>query len=95
MAIGENKGVKILRSILELDPLEFLGICKILGVKIYDTTSEMSVDGATVKEVANVVISVRQFEDIWVDVCDAVDNLNRTQKRNLQKLVNAATKKEK
>ena len=39
-------------------------------------------------------ITTREFKDIWADVCDAIDGLNRVQKRNLDKLLKAATKKE-
>lgn len=99
MAIGEDKAVQLVKKILELDPIEFLGVCKILGVSIYKTDSEIVVeetaDGAESKEVANVTASVREFSDIWNDVCDAIDDLNKIQKRNLNKLLKAATKVEK
>ena len=99
MALREDKAVQLVRKVLELDPIEFLGICKILGVQIYKVDSEIiieeHVEGGQPKEVANVNASVREFADIWSDVCDAIDDLNRIQKRNLDKLLKAATKKEK
>lgn len=98
MAIGEDKGVKLLRKVLELDPIEFLGICKILGVKtvveeVTFDSSESTAEGGLVN--GKVELTPRPFKDIWVDVCDAVNRLNRVQKRNLNRLLKAATKKEK
>ena len=98
MAIGEDKGVQLIRKVLELDPIEFLGICKILGVETVITgntfnSSESTVEGGPAK--VTVEVTPRPFEDIWSDVCDKIDSLNRTQKRNLNRLLKAATKKEK
>jgi len=98
MALREDKAVRLIRKVLELDPIEFLGICKILGVSIYDTVVENgaveSVEGGRAKGVVNASVTVRKFTDIWSDVCDAIDGLNRVQKRNLDKLLKAAIKKE-
>lgn len=98
MALGEDKAVQLIKKVLELDPIEFLGICKVLGVSIYETSIENgtveSVEGGRAKGVVNASVTVREFADIWVDVCDAIDGLNRTQKRNLNRLLKAATKKE-
>lgn len=98
MAFGEDKAVQLIRKVLELDPIEFLGICKILGVKVvteevtFDSTKSTAEGGP-----ANGAVEIipRPFEEIWSDVCDTIGGLNRTQKRNLHKLLKAATKKEK
>lgn len=34
----------------------------------------------------------RPFEELWEEVCDKIDSLNRVQKRNLDVLVRAAIK---
>ena len=91
MNFGEEKSVQLLKQIIQLEPIEFLGICKIIGVSAITTenvTSESSDECAP----AQISVIPRPFEEIWSDVCDKVDSLNRTQRRNLQKLVRAATK---
>ena len=87
MAIGEDKGVKLLRKVLELDPIEFLGICKILGVKL--TSEEQENKG---EEKVDVLLNVRPTEEIIEEAVDKIAHLNRTQGRNLQKILKAATK---
>lgn len=94
MNFGEGKAVQILKQILELEPIEFLGICKILGVETI-TTSEPTFESSEEGGPAKIEVIPRNFGDIWTDVCDTVNGLNRAQKRNLQKLVKSATKKEK
>ena len=87
--IRRNSPENILKRIAQLDVVEFLGVCKILDVKLYnvDITSKEKVDD---KE----QIQPRDFTEIWSDLCDKVENLNRTRRRNLARLVNAATRKE-
>ena len=87
MTLGKSSGVELLKKMTQLNPIEFLGICKILGVSIY----ELDAEGAPAKEDAK----PRPFEDIWIDVCEKLTHLNRVQRRNLSKLLKAATKKEK
>lgn len=87
--IRRNSPEYILKRVAQLDVVEFLGICKILNVRLYnvDITSEEKVDD---KE----QMQPRDFTEIWSDLCDKVENLNRTRRRNLARLVNAATSKE-
>ena len=89
---NKNSAENIVMNISKLNAIEFLGICKIIGVKIYNTgTSEAEyVEGGR----ANVGVEVhaRPFEDIWNDVCDVIDGMNRGEKRKLSRLVNAALK---
>lgn len=66
---------RIIRQILKLGPVEFLGVCEVLHVRPVDE------DGHE-----------RPFEDIWDELCDNIDKLNRIQKRNLNLLVRAAVK---
>lgn len=93
----KNSPEEIIEKILKLDALEFLGICKIIGVNIYEQHNgeieEASEEGGQPK--CDVTVKVRPFENIWCDVCDTVGSMNRTRRRNLNKLVRAATKKEK
>lgn len=95
MKIGKNSPEKILEKLVELEPVEFLGICRILDVKIFkDTDLEESVEGARVIEKHDGK-EPRDFYDIWCDVCDTINSMSRTRRRNLNRLVRAATEKEK
>lgn len=78
----------IIGRICKLEPQEFMGICKILGVKIYE-----EVDKKEEEEKLNV--EARPAEKLIEEVIDRVVELNRTQRRNLNKLLKAATKGEK
>ena len=102
--IGKNNSEKLLKEMVKLEPVEFLGVCKILGVKIYDTEEEVKkkdtdvevdVESGQAIGTVNLGIEPRSFEDIWSDLCDVVDGLNRTRRRNLGKIIYAATSKEK
>ena len=108
MDIFKDKTEKLMRRIAKLEPAEFLGVCKILGVKLYKektntekTTDNVEVNVGETVEGADPKIDLkdmyepRPFEELWDDVCEKVNGLNRTRKRNLDKLVRAATKKEK
>ena len=105
---------KIVGMIVKLEPQEFIGVCKILGVKIYDEIVEMQDvddfaasssrdaqnDSSEITEAestgraqcANITIKIRLAEDLFVDVVDKVEKLNRTQRRNLLRLLKPATK---
>ena len=91
MNFGEEKSVRLLKQIIQLEPIEFLGICKIIGVSTI-TTEDITLESSDEGAPAQISVIPRPFEEIWSDVCDKVDSLNRTQRRNLQKLVKAATK---
>ena len=91
----------LVEKILELDAIEFLGICKICGVKVYEQgpatfeTVEEDAECGQAIERANVKLEPREFADIWTDLCDTIDAMNRVRRRNLGRLVYAATQKEK
>lgn len=96
--------------ILKLEPQEFIGVCKILGVKIYDEIVDMvdvddfaagssrdaQDDSSEITEAEStgrpINIKVRPAEDLVVDVVNKVEQLNRTQRRNLMRLLKPATK---
>ena len=70
-----NLSEKIINRLVKLDPVEFLGVCKILKVNPIGDDKEG-----------------RPFEELWEEVCDKIDSLNRVQKRNLDVLVRAVIK---
>ena len=90
MGFFKDKTEKLMREIAKLEPEEFLGICKILNVKLVDIEDsvEEDVEGGQSK----VEAKPRDFTELWDEVCEKVNALNRNQKRNLDKLVRAATK---
>jgi len=88
--MGKYSAEKLLIEILTLEPVEFIGICKIIGVDIYET-----IEGEIDKENIEANVKPKEFYEIWCDVCDTIDEMNRTRRKNLGKLVYAATKKEK
>ena len=99
---GRYSPESLLLKILELDAVEFLGICKIIGVPVYKEMEEVDVE-ETVEETAECGRAIeepklpdpRDFYDIWIDVVDTISKMNRMRRRNLGKLVYPATKKEK
>ena len=100
MAISKNSPGNLLAEIIKLEPIEFLGICKIIGVDVYTQDTKVKdveddVEGGPATAHVNIDIEPRDFYDVWNDLCDAISQMNRVKRRNLGKLVYAATKKEK
>lgn len=93
MGFFKDKTEKLIREIAKLEPEEFLGVCKILGIKLVDVEeyAEENVEGGQSKK----EVKPKEFTQLWDEVCEKVNALNRTQKRNLDKLVRAATKEKK
>ena len=90
---SKNSPESLIVKILELDPIEFLGICKIVGVDVYeDVECGQANDDANATQDA---LQSREFTDIWSDLCDTIESMNRVRRRNLGRLIYAATKKEK
>ena len=102
---------KLARMIAKLEPTEFVGVCKILGVELVEEIGGPYVedaagspctdkDGDNVEDTAdgrepvrlNVDIKVRSAEELISEVFDKLTKLNRTQRRNLMKLLKPATK---
>ena len=80
MRKGKNSPERLLEEIVKLDSVQFLGVCKILGIDVYiDEDKEKPKD----------------FYDLWQELCDTVGALNRVRRRNLGSIIYAATKKEK
>ena len=89
MKVSKNSPERLWQELLKLEPLEFLGICKIIGVSVYEEDDvEEDADGAPVKK-------PRDFYDIWNEVCEVINGMNRKRRRTLGELIYAATKKEK
>ena len=102
LAFKKNSPENLLLEIIKLEPIEFLGICKIVGVDVMKPISTTVEDITEADEeggrpVAHMKLNVepREFNDIWEDLCDKLEQMNRVRRRNLGKLVYAATKKEK
>ena len=76
---SKNSAEQLLLEMIKLEPVEFFGVCKILGVSLYEGEAKIP----------------RDFYSIWDEICDVVEGMNRTRRRNLAKLIYPATKKEK
>ena len=101
---------KLARMIAKLEPTEFVGVCKILGVELVENIGThvedaagrqcTDKDGDDVEDTADgrepvhmkVDVEVRSAEELLSDVFDKLTQLNRTQRRNLMKLLKPATK---
>ena len=92
LAFKKNSPENLILELVKLDPIEFLGICKILGVSIYD---DADVECGRPNGEDDATPAPRKFELIWADVCDEIGQMNRVRRRNLGRLIYAATKKEK
>lgn len=100
------KGVKkLVGMISKLEPQEFLGVCKLLGVKLYDEVapvkkSDEILDGRetskfpTKEELMerNSDVVVRPAEILLEDVITELCSMNRVRRRNLERIVRSATK---
>ena len=99
MSKGKNSAEKLLEEVLKLDTVQFLGVCKILGIELVKVLEVGNLENVVVDEEGGPAhgevkakVEPRSFEDIWNDMCDKLEGMNRTQRRNLGKLVYAATR---
>lgn len=87
---------RIVKMIVKLEPEQFIGICKILGVELVKEVGQpqYTVDSEEEKisTKVEVPIEVRSAEELIKEVIDKTIALNRTQRRNLTRLLKAATK---
>jgi len=95
---------KLLKMIIALEPQEFIGVCKILGIEVYDVvapvseTDSVTTDTADGRETAaenqkrNINVVVRPAEILIDEVIDKIVALNRVQRRNLQALISSAVR---
>ena len=74
-----EKGIeRFQRQLLQLEPVEFIGVARILGVQLL------------VPETMEPV----PFEELFIRVLEAYKKLSRRQRNNLDRIMRAATKKE-
>ena len=109
---------KIIEMICELEPQEFIGVCKILGVEIFELRNEEESEQVLAAEPTlektelnleitetsdgretsaenqkrNTNVIVRPSEVLIEEVFDKIFALNRTQRRNFQRLLHEATR---
>ena len=69
---------EFLKYLTKLQPEEFLGVCRILGVKLGEQVEEE--------------IKPRAFEDVLYEVLVNFEKLNRAKRRELLQVVKAAQK---
>ena len=100
------KGVeKLVKMISKLEPQEFLGVCKLLGVRLYDEVApvEKSNEISTGRETSdlptkeelmerNSDVVVRPAEILLEEVIIELCSMNRVRRRNLEKLLKPATR---
>ena len=79
---------KLVKMIGKLEPQEFIGVCKILGVKIYELDEKEEKEEKEDKK----KVTMRPAENLVQEVVDKILSLNRIQRRNLKKLIKLATK---
>ena len=68
----KNINMKLVDSISKMEPIEFIGLARLLGVKLISADE----DGAP-----------REFVDVLTDIMEKFNALNRTRKREILKLV--------
>ena len=88
---GKNSPEKILTEISKLEVTEFLGVCKILGIELYDIDMKLKDKNGEAAKV-DAEVTPKEFEKIWEEMCDIVWEMNRTRRRNLGKLIYSATR---
>lgn len=92
------KGVqKLFKMIVDLEPVEFLGVCRLLGIEVYEgeveltdaVPSEVETDGRAERWKTRVP---KNGEQLISEVIDKLNSLNRTRRRNLQKILKPIAK---
>ena len=73
-----NSNSSLMEHITKMEPLEFAGLARLLGVSIVEDNPD--------KEAEKKVIP-RSFTDVFADVMAKFDKLGRTKKREIIKLV--------
>lgn len=83
---------RLLRDIINLDPVEFMGLARVLKVKLMEPDYEKNEDG---ENTGKVTLKPRDFTDILSDVLAAFEASNRKRRREILQLIHeAATHKE-
>lgn len=71
---------KLMRLIVDMRPVEFMGLAKLLGAPVME---EVNPEATDPKE----RYKPRSFTDVFEDVLKRFDKLNRTRKREILKLI--------
>lgn len=74
-----EKGIeRFQRQLLQLEPVEFIGVARILGVQLFNIEKNEPF----------------LFDDIFAGLMEKYRGLSRRQRKNLDKILRAATQKE-
>lgn len=72
----------LLEQIVKMEPLEFMGLAKLLGVRVMEEQTDDSTANNDKSQ-----LKPRSFADVFDDVMKKFTSLNRTRKREIIKLV--------
>lgn len=72
-------GMQLIEQISKMEPVEFLGLARLLGVQVLEENKEATEDKDKLKP--------RSFADVLEDVMAKFDKQNRGRKREIIKLV--------
>ena len=91
---------KLVMMITKLEPQEFLGVCKLLGVELFEgecdeiSTGRQTSNFPTKEELKELTkdVQVRPADILLEEVVDKICSMNRVRRRNLERIVRSATK---
>ena len=78
-----NSNSSLMDCIIKMEPLDFAGLARLLGVDIVEENPD--------KESENKIVA-RPFTDVFADVMAKFDRLDRAKKREIIRLVKKANK---
>ena len=78
-----NSNSSLMDCIIKMEPLDFAGLARLLGVDIVEENPD--------KESENKIVA-RSFTDVFADVMAKFNRLDRTKKREIIRLVKKANK---
>ena len=91
---SDQAALEFLNLVIKLNPPEFLGVAKVMGVGLMRNKAEVEAEAALLDEEAKTQYikdnSVRKAELITSDMVDRFFMLNRAQRRNLMKIIRSA-----
>lgn len=94
---SEKSSLEFLNAIIKLDPSEFLGVARMMNISFMRNKAEVEAEAASIEdeaEKANYIDlnSIRPAALITSDMVDKFCEFNRSQRRNLMKIIRAAIK---
>ena len=81
---------EFVHALAKCDITSFLGVAKILGVKVNALRAGADKDNLTKED-----IEIRPFEDVVADMIDRFDSLGRNERRQIYEIVRSATSADK